>query len=108
MSQCSLPTVQKRNLGIVDIVVQGTIDATVLTTGIAGFRRMTGFDMRTQADKIQNTNLRRYCYNYLDFGERCADKIAHWCGSKKPNCSYHTYYDKYGHPHRDRIEDKNK
>ncbi|KAK8799378.1 hypothetical protein WA171_006122 [Blastocystis sp. BT1] len=66
-NNCSVPTIQKRNLGILDIVIQTTIDATALTTGLAGLRRMTGFDCRTQADKIANPEFRRYCYSSHHF-----------------------------------------
>ena len=96
--------VQRRNLGIVDIVVRTAVDGTFLATGLAGLRRMTGIDFRDNLDRISEPT-RRYLYNYLDYGELCLDWLLRLCFIH-PAHSYQTYKERYGDSYKHQNRDK--
>ena len=89
----SIPTVQKRTF-IVGTIINCSLDLLVFTTGFAGIRRVSGFDMRQYVDRLSDPRWRSYLYRYLDFGEVCADKIVNFFQrnvSEKDKAEYHEY-----------------
>ncbi|CBK23407.2 uncharacterized protein [Blastocystis hominis] len=84
----STPNIQRRDFSLIGSILQFAIDATIITSSMSVLRRTIGLDMHQFAQTIRQPEIRRVTLNYLDFGERCIDKII----------SLKDYTPRYGNP----------